>query len=317
MFIYPAVPKTPVEQLNRTCTGKCKKYRVKKPSVGSRYGAGHARCQICDVWIDHRGGHLKDGSPASADSSGWFCNCCNYKVRRSPRNIEYKAKIRTAVQGSGPARRGRIDLEYFNKRRARMLRGIGEALALSRISEGAPEDMLPAGMTSEEIAAEFETSMDELIALAKSDSPNKASLIAELERCRYKIRLVPTKEEMAADSKFTMEQYEAEFQSWEHLLDRLDYDPWYRDRMSTAVPMCGMVDELRPDESEADRTGRLVSEALGILREGSVRSSELRDRLGITGYEMAHLEMALARAKGVSCKKTRRSGSTETIFSRG
>lgn len=314
MFIYPALPKVPVEQLNRTCTGKCKKYRVKKPPVGSRYGAGHARCQICDVWIDHRGGHLKDGSPASAQSSGWFCNCCNYKVRRSPRNIEYKAKIRTAVHGSGPARRGRVDLEYFNKRRARMLRGVGEALALSRISEGPMEDLLPAGMTPEEIAAEFETSMDELVALAKSDSPNKASLIAELERCRYKIRLVPTKEEMAADSKFTMAQYEAEFRSWEHLLDRLDYDPWYRDRMSTAVPMCGAVDELRPDESK-ERADRLMSEALGMLKGGSLRSSELRDRLGITGYEMAHLELGLARAKGVSCKRERRNGSAEAVFS--
>lgn len=303
-----------MEQLNRTCTGKCKKYRVKKPPVGSRYGAGHARCQICDVWIDHRGGHLKDGSPASAESSGWFCNCCNYKVRRSPRNIEYKAKIRTAVHGSGPARRGRVNLEYFNKRRARMLRGVGEALALSRISDDPLEELLPAGMSADEIAAEFETSMEELVALAKSDSANKASLIAELERCRYKVRFVPTKEEMAENSKFTMAQYEAEFQSWEHLLDRLDYDPWYRDRMSTAVPMCGMVDELRTGESPLERKNRLISEALGLLRERRLRSSEIRDRLGITGYEMAHLETRLARIDGVSCTKARRGAAADSVF---
>lgn len=303
-----------MEQPSRTCTGKCKKYRVKKPPVGSRYGAGHARCQICDVWIDHRGGHLKDGSPAEAESSGWFCNCCNYKVRRSPRNIEYKAKIRTAVQGSGQARRGRIDLEYFNKRRARMLRGIGEALALSRISDDPPEQLLPAGMSADEIAAEFETSMADLLALAESDSANKVSLIAELERCRYKMRLLPTKEEMAANSKFTMAQYEAEFQSWEHLLDRLDYDPWYRDRMSTAVPMFGMVDELRPDESKLERKNRLIAEALGMLREGKLRSSQIRDRLGITGYEMAHLESRLARIDGVSRTKGRGGGPADPVF---
>lgn len=303
-----------MEQLNRTCTGKCKKYRVKKPPVGSRYGAGHARCQICDVWIDHRGGHLKDGTPASADSSGWFCNCCNYKVRRSPRNIEYKAKIRTAVHGSGPSRRGRIDLEYFNKRRARMLRGIGEALALSDASGSPPDELLPAGMSADEISAEFEAGMDDLVELARSDSPNKASLIADLERCRHKLRLVPTREEMAADSKFTMEQYEAEFQSWEHLLDRLDYDPWYRDRESTAVPVRSAADELRAKrESQLARKNRLISEALGLLRKRKAYSSEVRDHLGITGPEMEQLESKLARIEGVSCTRARR-GPADPLF---
>ena len=49
------------------------------------------RCQTCDVWLDYHGCHLKDQSPATPDRNiGWFCNCCNYRVRRRPRNKKYK-----------------------------------------------------------------------------------------------------------------------------------------------------------------------------------------------------------------------------------
>lgn len=286
-----------MEQPNRTCTGKCKKYRVKKPATGSRYGAGHARCQICDVWIDHRGGHLKDHSPATADSSGWFCNCCNYKVRRSPRNIEYKAKIRTTSHVREPDNRDGVDLAYFNKRRARMLRGMGEAMARSAAGEGSFGDVLPSGMTADELAAEFDTDIGELLRLAGSRSPNKASLIADLESIKRDIGEVPTKKEMSSRSRFTVAQYEAEFQSWEHLLDRLDYDPWYRDRERRA---------------SLDRKNKLISEALGLLKERSWRSAELRERLGISGDEMKQLESRLARIDGVTRKPSR--GRTGALF---
>ena len=75
------------------CRSVCKEYRVKKPRGTSRYISGQGRCQICDIWIDHRGCHLKDGSPAGKGSIGWFCNCCNYRVRQKPRNKIYKEKM--------------------------------------------------------------------------------------------------------------------------------------------------------------------------------------------------------------------------------
>ena len=78
----------------RTCKGICKKFKVKKPTGVSRYGSGQAKCQICDVWIDHKGCHLTDGSAADIGDFGWFCNCCNYRVRRNPRNKKYKEKLR-------------------------------------------------------------------------------------------------------------------------------------------------------------------------------------------------------------------------------
>ncbi|MGY5147884.1 MAG: hypothetical protein ACW9W4_07795 [Candidatus Nitrosopumilus sp. bin_7KS] len=77
----------------RICKNICKKFIVKKPTSGSRYGVGQGRCQTCEVWIDYRGAHIKDGSKASKDTLSWFCNCCNYRIRQKPRNKVYKEKL--------------------------------------------------------------------------------------------------------------------------------------------------------------------------------------------------------------------------------
>ena len=76
------------------CNKLCGKFRVKKPTGMGRYEAGHVHCQTCDIWMDYRGCHLKDSSPAKKDSVGMFCNCCNYRVRANPRNRIYKEKLR-------------------------------------------------------------------------------------------------------------------------------------------------------------------------------------------------------------------------------
>ena len=83
---------------NRTCKEICKKFKVTKPTDGGRYAQGQGHCQICDMWIDYRGAHTKDGTPATPDTFGWFCNCCNYRVRRTPRNKKYKEKLRAKTQ---------------------------------------------------------------------------------------------------------------------------------------------------------------------------------------------------------------------------
>lgn len=88
----------PSETPNRICKGICKKFRAKKVSFKGRYDAGQAHCQICDIWIDYKGCHVRDGSPAKEKTMGWFCNCCNYRVRQNPRNKKYKERLRR-VQG--------------------------------------------------------------------------------------------------------------------------------------------------------------------------------------------------------------------------
>ncbi len=82
---------------NRTCNGLCKKFRVTKPTNIGRYEAGHGRCQMCDIWIDYHGAHTKDGHATTRYSEGWFCNCCNYRVRRHPRNKKYKEQLRDRI----------------------------------------------------------------------------------------------------------------------------------------------------------------------------------------------------------------------------
>lgn len=63
---------------------------MKKNTSGSRYGSGQGHCQVCDIWIDHKGCHMKDGTPAKKDQMGWICNCCNFRVRQKPRGKRSK-----------------------------------------------------------------------------------------------------------------------------------------------------------------------------------------------------------------------------------
>ena len=41
----------------------CKRFGVTKPAGAGRYESGQGKCQTCDVWLDYRGCHIKDGSP--------------------------------------------------------------------------------------------------------------------------------------------------------------------------------------------------------------------------------------------------------------
>lgn len=250
------IPRAPIHTvaLKRLCDGTCKNYGVKKPAAGGRYMAGQARCQTCDMWIDYQGAHLFGGRPATEGSKGWFCNCCNYRVRRNPRNIVYKSKLRsnaydagsmTATDKLGMSGAGggevvaekeeekghpRIDLSYFNKKRALMLRELGALMArMGRdpedLAEGFP---LRHGWTTSDIATEFDAGFGEVVRYAAGSEPNKISLIADFEMARAKAGRVPTLRDMLEHSRFDISDYKKEFKSWEHFLDRLGYDPWYR-----------------------------------------------------------------------------------------
>ena len=82
--------------------GICLQYKVKKPAGGGgRYESGQARCQICDMWLDHNGCILRDGTNAPQNSIGWVCKCCNYRVRQKPRNSHYKEKLRYKKRDKG------------------------------------------------------------------------------------------------------------------------------------------------------------------------------------------------------------------------
>ncbi len=212
-------------ELKRICHGECKKYRVNKPTKKGRYASGQTRCQICDIWIDYRGAHVADGSPATKNSTGWYCNCCNYRLRQNPRNIEYKARLRKLKRKESIED---VDFTYFSKRRARMLQELGRIIIKNEHLDD--EKIKGILITYDEIEFEFSTSIDVLINLVRTtDPPNKASMIAEFERIRNIIKRTPTKQDITEHSPLHVVEYEKEFESWEHMLDRMGYDPWYRD----------------------------------------------------------------------------------------
>ena len=89
-------------ELKRTCKNICKQYSAKKPASGGRYESGQGRCQTCDAWITHHGAHLRGGSPATSNSVGWICNCCNFRVRQIPRRKSHKEKFRKSTAYKSP-----------------------------------------------------------------------------------------------------------------------------------------------------------------------------------------------------------------------
>ena len=65
--------------------------------------------------------------------------------------------------------------------------------------------------------------------LCTSNEPNQLSLLIYFFQMKNKLKKVPTKENMEKISKFSIEEFENEFGTWEQFLDLVGEDPWYRD----------------------------------------------------------------------------------------
>lgn len=285
------------------CKGQCVAYMVKKPASGGRYEAGQAWCSVCSVWIDHRGAHLRDGSPAMANAKGWSCNCCKCNVRRTPKNGGHKPR----AQQSGVAAGDLPVISHFDKRRAYMLRMLGSAMA--KAARGAaPDGRLLSDRDVAEMEAEFETSIEELTELALSYEPNKASLIAEVELLKSLIGAVPTMEEIGAASRFTVAQYEAEFETWGHMLDRLGYDPWYRDRKGARVREL-VTGRYPPAADGLDELNARIARSLEIIKSAPGKkgctAADLMAAMRIGEEEMQTLVHRLARIDGITLNADR------------
>jgi len=61
-----------------TCNEICHRYKISKPKELGRYASGQKRCNPCDIFMEW---------------DGFFCPCCNKKLRLSPRNGKYKEKF--------------------------------------------------------------------------------------------------------------------------------------------------------------------------------------------------------------------------------
>ena len=224
---------------NRTCKEICKKHIVKKPTSGSRYGSGQGRCQICDVWIDYRGAHTKDGSPATKDSMGWFCNCCNYRVRQKPRNKIYKEKLRNDKKDEAETSEHMEDEItakelYISKQQASLLKEISlilpdsdEEFDVLKVIDKIPDSI------------QFEIkdnwgSWENFFKLALNfEQLNKISLIILFEKLNSQSEEVISKEYFLGTVNVDEAWINNEFKSWEHILELLGYDPWYRNKSKT------------------------------------------------------------------------------------
>jgi len=299
----------------RICNGICKKFRVKKPHGNSRYGSGQCRCQTCDIWMDHRGCCLKDRSSATKYSVGWYCRCCNFRVRRNPRKIDYKTKIRISNRKETRWKeRDRIDLSYFNKRRATMIRDVVRCLPAHReeLNTYEVKNMLyDNSLLFSDLEQELGGSRDMIIDLAYELEPtNKIAMIFEFEQVRSKLGRTPTRQEMDEYSVIGSSVYDEEFDSWEHMLDRLGYDPFYREiRKKEAIPSQknnldrtsphpakGSKNEKRADHEEVlegdkyKEVNSLIFKAMNILRKfESIYLKDMKRILSVSEDEVNFL----------------------------
>ena len=221
----------------RICNGICKQFQVKKPIGKGRYSSGQGRCQTCDIWLDHNGCHIKNGSPAKQDSEGWMCNCCNFRIRRNPRSVMYKTKFK-ANNTLNKNLENKIELTYFNNQRALMIKKLAQHLISNtdKNHEFCSNISLMDKSFVRYIEEEFSSTIDKILKLAYTiEPPNKISMIVELERIRSIIGTVPTKQELEEHSKLKIQQFDSEFGSWEELLNRLNYDPFYRNRKEKII----------------------------------------------------------------------------------
>ena len=231
-------PQPPITEFRRLCKGICKEFKLDKIYQTPRYQSGQVFCMSCNVWIDIKGCCLVSGKKITLNSDGWVCKCCNRRIRRNPRNTREKARLRARGLKKKKLNLGtRTDLSSFSKRRALMIKKLtGQILNIENGKGlppvgGRPNYVFASNVSNTEIELEFNVPISKLLAMAhKLRPPNKISLIVEFERVRLELDRVPTKQEFIKRSKLRITDYNKEFTSWEHMLERLFYDPFYRDR---------------------------------------------------------------------------------------
>jgi hypothetical protein len=78
--VYIKILYIPENRHEMTCKGICIRHKAQKPVGSGRYATGQKRCQICELFIRW---------------DGLWCPCCGYRLRTRPRNLKYKAKLRS------------------------------------------------------------------------------------------------------------------------------------------------------------------------------------------------------------------------------
>ena len=298
------------DKINRTCNGICKKFQVKKPVGEGRYGSGQGHCQICNTWIDHIGCHMKDGSPATKESVGWFCNCCNYRVRQNPRNKLYKEKLRESkTQNNELQNSTNDDLItakdlFISRGQASLLKkltllmpNIDEIKSHSEILEKIPEFL------QYEINDNWGT-LENFLSLATNyQQLNQISAIILFEKLKEEIGHIPSKDEFLNKVNLDENWINNEFKNWEYFLDLLQYDPWYR---TIKKSLKSEINEIK-SENEINQT----PEKAMNFGEGFTESQKLMDEILLERKETQTLFLKLQEKLNHLNKNTIRTISEE------
>ena len=307
---------------NRICKEICKKFRVTKPTGQGRYDAGHGRCQTCDVWIDYHGAHAQNGEAATADSKGWFCNCCNFRIRRNPRSKKYKEKLRSAnatyKENSNAKSGNKVDLPDFNKQRTHMIKCIVECIPQNKndFQQHEFEKLLTQyGMSIAKIESGFNESIEKILDLAYTlNPPNKISMIVEFERICVSINAIPTQRMFEKHSQLKVSQYKNEFGTWKNLLEKLGYG-LHKNKKNNALKNTNIVRPLSdktdskylqnsPAQTDIDVLNWRIGEALRLMKSNpdGIYLSDVRRLLEIPQESMPSIITRLVRIEGVSKK---------------
>ena len=275
-----------------TCDGKCKKFKVKKPAGESRYGSGQAHCQMCDIWIDHKGCHMKDGTSAQEGSVGWFCNCCNYRVRQIPRNKKYKDKFRaknTDYQDDEELIQPE-DL-HISKGQARLLKNLVKYLPDFGENVKSGNELEQISESDRYQIEDNWVSIDNFLKLATNYFElNKISAIILFEKLHEKLEHVPKKEEFFYNFPINEDWVENEFQSWENFLELLNYDPWYRDKKIQKNKLNSGTKSIEISEKLSESKNEISESSIEKIREElEVYFKELDSKQNYSDY--SHLEM--------------------------
>lgn len=259
---------------------------------------GQAQCQVCNVWVVAKGARLKDGSIATAGSVGWYCRCCQYKLRSIRRSIRYTPRLgHTGSIATDPEVGGTpsVDLSYFNRQRAALLQRLAAVLPENRDDLGrSGGGYLPVDVI-QDLRQEF-GDMGELLDLAYDiDPPNKISMVVEFERVKSNLDKVPSKNEFEKISPLRIGLYDTEFGSWENFLDKLGHDPWYRsedatDEAGEQVHQSEVLSEEEHSSKVIDYDNQTVYDNVATLRE-NIRGILEYDPAALKIFEMMEADI--------------------------
>lgn len=252
------------------CVGRCQAYKQSKPPNKSRYSVGQVQCLICNVWLDYRGCHLKNGSKAKSDSLGMFCNCCNFRVRTKPRNTEYKNQLSNFSTSDDFSFEdlyvSKIAAGYIKKIIFLFPQNLSE-LDIDELENDIPES------TTRFITQNFGISIKKFLEfLTDFETLNHFSIMSYFEILKRRGTDVPTKEIFLESFEIEESVIDDFFKSWEHFVEMMGYDPFYRNQSSN-----DKFDSRNSNEYEEPNalTMNKDSTELGTLQSSNVDPKEL------------------------------------------